>query len=540
MRTPHTLATTATALLLAAGALAAVPTAAAQSPAAPTGPAGPAGLSRPASPEAPATPQERETLMRYAADTWASFDAMTDERTGLPADNIDGDLDASTRSGYTSPTNIGAYLWSTVVARDLRIIDRRDALDRMRTTLESIAALERHEPSGMFYNWYDEATGEKLTVWPTDGNRVYPFLSSVDNGWLTTALRIVANAEPRLRDQADQIADEMDYGFYYDPQVRQLRGGFWDEQPNDGAAVVGNYRGRGPDVWYTGHHYGTLNTEPRIASYLGIAAGQIPPEHYFALFRTFPDTCDWSWPEQKPVGEWGEYLGVPVFEGAYPYRGMQIVPTWGGSMFEALMVDLFVPEAQWGPRSWGVNHPLTVQAHIEHGLQEADYGYWGFSPASDPYIENGYREYGVDAIGMNPDGYYSDEERTAVDPGFEGCREGQTWPTEYGDGVVTPHASFLALPYAKVAAMDNLSGLEQELDAYGPGGFYDAVAVGSGLVAERYLSLDQGMIMAALGNELRNDRLKKYFVRGEIQRTIRPLLAIETFNAGPAADRRRP
>ena len=51
----------------------------------------------------------------------------------------------------------------------------------------------------------------------------------------------------------------------------------------------------GTDVWYTGHHYGAFNTEPRIASYLGIAAGQIPAKHYFGTFRTFPnDNCDWS------------------------------------------------------------------------------------------------------------------------------------------------------------------------------------------------------------------------------------------------------
>ena len=55
--------------------------------------------------------------------------------------------------------------------------------------------MEHHEPSGMYYNWYDEATGEKLTVWPTDGNRVDPFLSSVDNGWLGAALKVVASAD---------------------------------------------------------------------------------------------------------------------------------------------------------------------------------------------------------------------------------------------------------------------------------------------------------------------------------------------------------
>lgn len=323
----------------------------------------------------------------------------------------------------------------------------------------------------------------------------------------------------------------MDFGFYYDPVVRQLRGGFWDEPPADSAAVLDNYRDLGPDVWYTGHHYGTLNTEPRMASYLGIAWGQIPPEHYFALFRTFPDTCDWSWPEQKPVGQWQEYLGVPVFEGAYRYRDMQLVPTWGGSMFEALMVDLFVPEAKWGPRSWGVNHPLTVRAHIEHGMTEAGYGYWGFSPASNP--DGGYREYGVDPIGMEPNGYTSDQERTSVESGWDDpfCFRAPLEPTAYGDGVVTPHASFLALPYAHDEALANLARMRTELGAYGPGGFYDSVAVRSGTVAERYLSLDQGMIMAAIGNELRHDTVQRNVVRGPIRQVIKPLLGIEEFNA---------
>jgi len=476
--------------------------------------------------------RDRDTMMTYAQDTWASFEAMVDPGSGLPADNIEGDLDPESRSGYTSPTNIGAYLWSTVVARDLGIITRREAHERMGRTLATVATLERHEHSGMFYNWYDEATGEKLYTWPTDGAQVYPFLSSVDNGWLATALLLVERAEPRLRGQAAEIRSTMDFGFYYDPAVRQLRGGFWDEPPADPAAVLDNYRDRGPDVWFTGHHYGTLNTEPRIASYLGIAWGQIPPEHYFSMFRTFPDTCDWSWPEQRPVGEWEEHLGVEVFQGAYRYRDMQLVPTWGGSMFEALMVDLFIPEADWGPRSWGVNHPLTVQAHIAHGLEEADYGYWGFSPSSNP--AGGYREYGVDQIGMEPSGYSSDEERTTVDPGWDdpACFREPSEPAEYGDGVVTPHASFLALPYARREALDNLANLRRDFDSYGPGGFYDAVAVRSGTVAQRYLSLDQGMIMAALGNELRNDRVKRYVVRGDVEREIRPLLGIEEFNAG--------
>ena len=210
---------------------------------------------------------------------------------------------------------------------------------------------------------------------------------------------------------------------------------------------------------------------------------------------------------------------------------MQLVPTWGGSMFEALMVDLFIPEADWGPRSWGVNHPLTVRAQIEHGMDEAGYGYWGFSPSSNP--AGGYREYGVDPIGMEPNGYTSDQERTTVESGWDdpACPRPASQPAGYGDGVVTPHASFLALPYDKTAALENLANIRADFDAYGPGGFYDAVAVRSGQVAQRYLALDQGMIMAAIGNELGNDRVKGYVVRGPVQQAIRPLLGIEEFNA---------
>ena len=96
--------------------------------------------------------------------------------------------------------------------------------------------------------------------------------------------------------------------------------------------------------------------------------------------------------------------------------------------------------------------------------------------------------------------------------------------------MVTPHAAFLALPYAKGPVLDNLARLKANLDSYGPGGFYDAIAVGSGTVAKRYLSLDQAMIMGAIGNELGHSLIKRAFVTPQFERAIRPLLARETFN----------
>lgn len=480
-------------------------------------------------------------LRQYAADTWQSFVALVDPATGLPSDNINAET--RTRSAYTSPTNIGAYIWATLVARDLELIKPREARDRIGQTLATLKTLERHAGSGQFYNWYDPATGAKLTTWPVDGGPVYPFLSSVDNGWLAAALIMVTNSVPQLRGEAQTLVDGMDFSCYYDPDpnAELLRGGFWDTSPPPGSWPVGNYCHKGPDVYYTGHHYGTLNTEPRIASYIGIAKDGIPATHYFKMWRTFPETCNWSWAETDPDGVTRTYLGVDVFEGHYDYRGMQIVPSWGGSMFEALMVPLLVPEEQWGPRSWGVNHPLYVEAQIEHGLEEADYGYWGFSPANNPV--GGYREYGVDQIGMEPNGYASDQQRTYVDQGFKTpdgtgyCEDREPLPlplpTDYGNGVVTPHASFLALDFAPDAALDNLANLRENFDAYGWGGFYDSIDVVSGEVSRYYLALDQGMVMAAIGNELRNDRLQHYFTHGEIEQAIRPLLAMEEFTAAP-------
>ncbi len=474
--------------------------------------------------------QRAKVLQEYARDTWQSFAAMVFTETGLPTDNINADTHE--RARFTSPTNIGAYIWSTLAARDLQIITPDEARERIAQTLATLQEMERHTYSGMYYNWYDPLTAEKLTVWPPTGDPVYPFLSSVDNGWLATALIMVTNTVPQLRDQAQAIVDSMDFGFYYDPVAGLLRGGFWDAPPT-GCYVQGNYRGRGPDVYYTCHHYGSLNTEPRIASYLAIAKDGVPPTHYFKMWRTFPDTCDWSWQEMKPEGVTRTYLGVEVFEGHYTYRGLNIVPSWGGSMFEALMVPLFVPEEEWGPRNWGINHPLYVQAQIEHGMAEANYGYWGFSPSNNP--AGGYREYGVDPIGLNPDGYASDQERTLVDYGFPPCRPGAPPPTSYGQGVVTPHASFLALGFAEGEALANLANLREDFDSYGWGGFYDAINVSTGQVSRSYLALDQGMIMAALGNALRGDRLRDYFSRGMIEDAIRPLLAMEEFTAGTDA-----
>ena len=57
------------------------------------------------------------------------------------------------------------------------------------------------------------------------------------------------------------------------------------------------------------------------------------------------------------------------------------------------------------------------------------------------------------------------------------------------------------------------------------------MAVRSGTVAKTYLSLDQAMVMGAIGNVLTGS-LHQAFVTPDVERRLRPLLARETFSAG--------
>jgi len=129
---------------------------------------------------------------------------------------------------------------------------------------------------------------------------------------------------------------------------------------------------------------------------------------------------------------------------------------------------------------------------------------------------------------MNPDGGYSNEDHTGVDGGFAGCRDGSPAPTEYRNGVVTPHASFLALRYAPRESLDNLSRLRAAFPGlYGKWGFRDSVNVDTGAVSGSYLSLDQGMIMAAIGGDI----VRRAFADREVERALRPVIGVEEFGA---------
>ena len=455
------------------------------------------------------TADERATLLRYASDTWRSFEKLT-LPSGLPADSLSGDREGrSNLVSQTSPSDIAAYLWSTLAAERLHLIGPSEASSRLDRTLATLAGMDRAH--GLFFNMLDPRTGAVLTVSPFDSSPIQPRLSTVDNAWLAVALTMVANSELPLRERAGKLLKPIDFRFLYDPYDAA------DPVRHPGQLHVG-YRTNEHRFY---GHYGMLNTEARIASYLGIARGQLPPEHYYRMFRTLPENLGPQ--QQSPRGTTRDYYGVKAFEGTYDYRGARIVPSWGGSMFEALMVTLFVPEDVWAPRSWGINHPLYVRAQIAHGLDEVGYGYWGFSPAASP--RGGYEVYGVKALGTSSLGYYSFDVGPTVPPALV------PHSTRSTHGVVTPHASFLALRYAPHEAVANLRALSGGLPIYGPLGFEDSVDVSAGVTSARILALDQGMIMAAIANELADDAMQHAFSDGQVEQVVRPLIAVEQFSA---------
>jgi hypothetical protein len=102
------------------------------------------------------------------------------------------------------------------------------------------------------------------------------------------------------------------------------------------------------------------------------------------------------------------------------------------------------------------------------------------------------------------------------------------------DGVVTPHASFLALRFAPREAMANLRALTERFPAiYTPYGFRDSVNLSTGRIADRILALDPGMIRAAIANAPADDFMQHAFSDGAVEQAIRPLIAPEEFTAGP-------
>lgn len=419
---------------------------------------------------------DEEFLRRLASDTWRGLDALVDRDHGLPVDHVrfcGGSLDASrVKIGdYTSGTNIGLHWMATVGAVELGLVPRDVALANVRRALDSLKQLETHE--GFFYNYYDTTTLERTS----------DFVSFVDSAWLTTGLLVVRQAFPELWSEVTALVDAQDYDVFYDPTVKLM---------SHGIVVIDGVPTRSQ------FHYGMLYTEARLGALIAIGRGDAPEESWYAMHRTLPPTTEWQ--GQVPRGREKTVRGHSFYAGTYGFRDLRYVPSWGGSLFEALMPVLALDERTYAPRSLGRNDEIHVEVQRLYAEQLGQ-PVWGMSPSSKPDSID-YGEFGAAPLGI----------------------------AGYRAGVVTPHASALALAVAPEAATSNLRAIASRYDAYGEFGLYDAVDPASGNVAHAYLSLDQAMSFVALANHLKDGCVQKRFAADPIASAVLPMLAEEDFS----------
>lgn len=430
---------------------------------------------------------DREFLKVVAKDTWRFFDEIVDKEHGLPLDTIQVGttqaVDKDTMVGdYTNVTNIGVYFMVLVSAYDLGFITKEDAIARVKLTMTTMEHVEYHE-SGFPFNYYDTTTAERTSY----------FVSLVDSGWLVAGLYVAKNAfsdDTELVAQAERLIHRGNFKFFYDPVDRQMFHGYYQHLKT-----------------YSDYHYGVFYTEPRAISYMAIARGDVPEEHWFGLIRTFP--ASYGWQAETPINQVErETLGYKYTGGYYQWKDLKYVPSWGGSAFEALMPTLILNEKELAPEGLGLNDKRHAIGQYRYATEELNMPVWGMSPSSKP--EGGYTEYGCKLLGSKG----------------------------YKPGAVTPHAVALTLEHIPKEAVANLRKLIEKYDIYGEYGFYDAVTVipekdnpnsHEGLVARKYLALDQGMLFVAINNYLNNGSIRKYFHSEPAMKKEEKLLTSEKF-----------
>src|SRR4051794_28818907 len=166
------------------------------------------------------TPAQRRALQQIAQDTWNFYAADVDANTALPRDNI-GFYGAPAQGNYTSPTNVGVYLWSIVAANDLHLINRHDAHALIAKTIATVERLRKW--NGFLLSWYDTTNGHCITgPGGTDcetGPLTGQLISTVDNGWygaglVVTRQYLMDNNSREARDLARRVSallNAMDY-----------------------------------------------------------------------------------------------------------------------------------------------------------------------------------------------------------------------------------------------------------------------------------------------------------------------------------------
>lgn len=209
-------------------------------------------------------------------------------------------------------------------------------------------------------------------------------------------------------------------------------------------------------------HYDLLCSECRVASYLAIAKGDVETEHWFRLGRQ-----------------------ATLIDGQYTLL------SWGGTMFEYLMPQLFLRSYEGSLIDTSCR--TAVQQQIEYSRTRRIP--WGISESA------------YSAMASNSDYQY----KSFGVPGL-GLKRGLS-----RDIVVSPYSTALALAFLPKAATSNLKRLADI--ALGRWGFYDAVDYTPSRlrrnhtenVVRNYMAHHQGMSLLAIANVTDDQLVSRWF-----------------------------
>jgi cellobiose phosphorylase len=302
------------------------------------------------------------------------------------------------------------------------------------STLRRLALVERD---------YPEALTDRPVGVPAEQAHVKALHQAVKEGGRRARARIVAL--DALAVQSGELA-RSDLDFLYDESRRLLAIGF----------NVGENR-------RDSSFYDLLASEARLASFVGIATGQLPQESWFALGRLLTTAA-----------------------------GEPILLSWSGSMFEYLMPLLVMPTYE--QTLLDETYKAVVAGQIEYGRKRGVP--WGVSESGnntfDGHLNYQYSAFGVPGLGL------------------------KRVPPE--DLVVAPYASALALMVEPEAACVNLETMSAQ-GFEGRHGFYEAIDYTpshlprnkSFAVVRSFMAHHQGMSLLSLGSLLLNRPMQRRF-----------------------------
>ncbi|MDD2233858.1 MAG: glucoamylase family protein [Desulfitobacteriaceae bacterium] len=268
---------------------------------------------------------------------------------------------------------------------------------------------------------------------------------SLEKG-ITNIRGFLARAE-EMQNVVERLITEPDFRPLYDDKIRLMAIGY-----NVTSMQLDN------------SHYDLMASEARQTSFVGIALGQLPLEHWFALGRTLIQAG----------------------------KSTTALLSWTGTMFEYLMPLLLLKN--YRDTLWDQTYKVVVKEHISYarklglpwGISES--GYYAF----DLQTNYQYQAFGVPHLGLK---------RVS----------GQ-------DRVIAPYATVLAALVDHRASLKNLKVLE-EFRVRGDYGFYEALDFTTERIpgdfvnirVKSYMAHHQGMSFVAIGNLLLDSSLNRRF-----------------------------